>query len=1028
MCPGDYSVLVSNGDCEQTLFFTVPEAQPIVVNVVNAINPTCFGQNNGSIDIDVTGGSGQYTYQWIPQPSCFFFGSQSPDLTNLAECDYTVSITDQVSGCNVLETVSLVAPEVMELIIETSEFAGGYNLSCHNSNDGSISVFVVGGTPDPIANAPYDYLYDWITDCSQIDPSQYGNDPNAPNATNLPGGTYGINVTDANGCLATTCFDMIAPDSLQSPAIIQDITCANSEGCITPNLQGGSSIYLAYEWTGNIGSNLPDASTLCGLPAGPYSLTVTDSNGCTETFDYELNDVSTPEATIDNITDARCFNTCDGSALVSVSGGVAPFTATVDGLINDVVFPGAIDSLCAGSHDIVITDANGCQTTANVIIGSPDELVVVTEILIQEPGQQYTIQCAGDSTGSVDGTITGGTMPYDVSWTDANNSIISLSEDISSLAAGTYCLNVIDGDQCLVQSCVIITEPEQPLIVTSTISQFNAEYNLACFNSVDGFIDLSVIGGVTPYVFDWQGSGTIEGIEDQINLGSGVYDVVVVDSNFCQVTLTFELLAPAPITVDPGLVPITCSGLCNAQINATVSGTYDGAIYSWSGPNGFNSSNLILADLCAGDYVLSINDVVSGCAHEETVSITEPSEILVSAVVTSDCATGSVQACATATGGTGAYTYTWNNGGNLDCVAVTADGDICVSVTDANNCAPADTCISVIVPDAPFAVNGVATNASCGACNGSIDLIVSGGSPNYVFQWINGQQTEDLSSLCNGLYSVVVFDALGCEQDLEFAIQQSTGLIIDLAITNGLCAGDSTGAASVTTSGGTPEFTYSWSDSNENVLSDSTSVANLPAGSYTIAVADASGCDTTATFAITTPQALSVSITLSEYSIATNTYNISSPDGDNGSILVEVSNGTPEYTYNWTPSTIGDSISNPEGLIAGEYALQIVDANGCVLDTVVTLVDPDALKLYTALSPNGDGFNDTYVIDGVQDCPDNQFKVFNRWGNLVYEKDSYLNQWYGQDKDGNTLSDGTYFVIFEGCGSEFNTYVDLRRN
>jgi hypothetical protein len=291
LCPGDYSVVISNGDCEETLFFTVAEAEPIVVNVVNVINPTCFGQNNGSIDIDVTGGSGQFNYQWIPQPGCFFFGAQTQDVSNLAECSYTVSITDVVSGCNVLETIELEAPQVMELIIQTSEFAGGYNLSCHNSNDGAISVFVVGGTPDPIAFAPFDYLYDWINDCSEIDPSQYGNDPNAPNATNLPGGTYGINVTDANGCLATTCFDMIPPDSLQSPAIIQNISCTNNEGCITPNLQGGSSVYVAYEWTGNIGANAPDAATLCGLPAGPYSLTVTDSNGCSESFDYEISDV-----------------------------------------------------------------------------------------------------------------------------------------------------------------------------------------------------------------------------------------------------------------------------------------------------------------------------------------------------------------------------------------------------------------------------------------------------------------------------------------------------------------------------------------------------------------------------------------------------------------------------------------------------------------------------------------------------------------------------------------------------------------
>ena len=203
-------------------------------------------------------------------------------------------------------------------------------------------MFVVGGTPDPIAFAPFDYQYDWINDCSEIDPAQYGNDPNAPNATNLPGGTYGINVTDANGCLATTCFDMIPPDSLQSPAIIQNISCTNDEGCITPNLQGGSSVYVAYEWTGNIGANAPDAATLCGLPAGPYSLTVTDSNGCSEDFDYEITDVSTPEASVDDVTDASCYNVCDGTATVSVTGGEGPFMVMIDGVASDAVVPGTI--------------------------------------------------------------------------------------------------------------------------------------------------------------------------------------------------------------------------------------------------------------------------------------------------------------------------------------------------------------------------------------------------------------------------------------------------------------------------------------------------------------------------------------------------------------------------------------------------------------------------------------------------------------------------------------------------------------
>jgi gliding motility-associated-like protein len=1028
LCSGDYSVVISNGDCEETLFFTVPEANPIVVDIVSQVNPTCFGQNNGSIDINVIGGSGNFTYQWIPQPACFFFGSTTQDVNNLPACTYTVSITDQVTGCNVLETITLEAPQVMELTVVTSQFEGGYNLSCHNSNDGAISVFVTGGTPDPVAFAPYDYLYDWINDCSEIDPALYGNDPNAPNANNLPGGAYGINVTDANGCLATTCFDLLAPDSIQSPAIIQNITCQSDEGCITPNVQGGSSTYIAYEWTGNIGVNEPNASTLCGLAAGAFTLTVTDSNGCQETFDYEIMDVSSPEAVIESTTPASCYNLCDGTATVTVAGGEAPYSLLVDGVAASDVVPGVVDSLCQGSHTLTITDVNGCETSATIDIDSPAELVVLTEILIQEPGQLFSIQCSGDSTGSVNGTVSGGSLPYDISWTDANGTIISLSEDISSLPAGQFCLNVIDGDACSVQSCVLLTEPEQPLQVTSVISQFNSEFNLACFNSTDGFIDLTVTGGVAPYTFEWLGDNVVDGAEDQSGLGAGVYDVVVIDSNFCQFSVTFELLAPPPIASNAEVIGVSCSGLCDAEINTSIAGADASSSISWTGPDGFSSTAADLTGLCAGDYVLSVADPISGCTLEETISIVDPGVLTVSINLSGDCALGTVTACAVVTGGTAPIAYDWSNGGNLDCANVTASGDLTVTVTDANGCPSATATENVQVPTAPFAINGVDTDASCGACNGNIDVTVTGGSAGFTYQWANGEQTEDLNNLCEGLYSVIVTDALGCSDELSFSITQSVGLVVTLDITNALCAGDSTGAVSVTTNGGTPEFTYSWTDADANVIGIESSIDGLPAGAYNVAVSDASGCDTTAAFTIAAPQALSLTITLSEYSIATNTYNISSPAGNNGSIEVDVQNGTPEYTYNWTPNTIATDEPNPTDLIAGEYSLQVVDANGCVLDTVITLVDPDALKLYTALSPNGDGSNDTYVIDGVQDCPDNQFKVFNRWGNLVYEKDSYLNEWFGQDMDGNTLSDGTYFVVFEGCGSKFNTYVDLRRN
>jgi len=1028
LCPGEYAVFISNGDCEETQFFTVPEADPILIDVVNLVNPTCFGQNNGSINIEVLGGSGNFTYQWLSSPSCFFFGATTQDISNLSECSYTVSVTDSETGCNATSTIILDAPEVMQLTVQTSQFDGGFNLSCFDSNDGSISVSVIGGTPDPVGFAPYTYLYDWITSCSDVDPSIYGNDPNAPNADNLPGGTYGINVTDANGCLATTCIDMIPPDSLQSPAIIQDITCLSNEGCISPNLQGGSNNYVSYQWSGNIGGNPPNSPIICGLQAGNYSLTVTDSNGCIETFDYEIADAASLESDVQSITAASCFSTCDGTATLTLSGGAAPFTATLDGSAYTGTIPGTIENLCQGSHEMTITDVNGCETTVGFIIDSPEELVVAAEILIQEADQVYTLQCSGDTTGSVNGTISGGSQPYDISWTDEIGNVLSLNEDISSLSAGGYCLNVVDADGCTAQECVFITEPEIPFVVTSVYSQFNEDYNLNCANSVDGYIDLTALGGVEPYAFDWANNVPNDTLEDQFNLGPGFYDVVIMDANYCQISLNFEFIAPPPISVDPGIVDVSCNGVCDGQINSTISGIYPDAIITWVGPDGFLSNDIILSDLCAGEYTINIADVLSGCAHEELFTINDPEALAVTLLLSTDCATGSVSACATATGGVQPYNYDWSNLGNTDCVDVTTSGDLSITVTDANGCPPAIADTLVSVPTGPLTINGVDLDASCGACNGNIDVTVTGGSPNYTYQWANGEQTEDLANLCEGFYSIIVSDALGCFEELSFEIEQALGLVVNLDISDVLCGGDSTGTVSLTTNGGTPEFTYDWSDSQGNTIGNESSINGLPAGNYSVSVSDAGGCDTTATFSIDSPVAMSVTITVSEYSIFTNTYNISSPDGDNGTILVEVENGTPDYTYNWTPNSIADTVSNPTGLTAGDYALQIIDANGCTLDTVITLVDPDALKLYTALSPNGDNFNDTYVIDGVQDCPDNKFKVFNRWGNMVYEKDSYLNDWYGQDKDGNTLSDGTYFVLFEGCGQKFNTYVDLRRN
>ncbi|MFM7311429.1 MAG: SprB repeat-containing protein, partial [Flavobacteriales bacterium] len=515
LCAGTYTVTITQGDCVETLSFDLQDPEPLVILPVSVVDPTCFGQNNGSIDVDVIGGSGNYTYSWAPNAGCFFFGASTQDINNLSECSYSLTVTDADLGCTANYTVDLDAPEVMELTIVTSQFDGGYNIGCAGGNDGQISVFVVGGTPDPVAFAPYDYLYDWITDCSEIDPSVYGNDPNAPDAQNLPGGAYGINVTDANGCLATTCLNLLEPDSLNSPSFVQNIDCNNSTGCITPNISGGSNNYLVYEWTGDIAGNAPNSATLCGLSADTYTLTVTDSNGCQETFDYTIEDQGAPSATLTAQTPTTCSNTCDGTATIEVTGGAGSYVFSLDGGADSTfTSPLVLTDLCGGSHVVSISDDNGCEALVDVTIIGPAAVAITLTPIVQEATQVYTLQCNGDSNGAINSSVSGGIGTLSYVWT-LEGDTLSYDANIDSLVAGNYCLTVTDSIGCSSQQCFEITEPDSVLSVSSILSIYNDIYNVSCANSNDGSIDVTVEGGVAPYTYEWNGTGTVNGQEDQ---------------------------------------------------------------------------------------------------------------------------------------------------------------------------------------------------------------------------------------------------------------------------------------------------------------------------------------------------------------------------------------------------------------------------------------------------------------------------------------------------------------------------------
>ncbi len=257
-------------------------------------NPSCFAQNNGSIDIHVTGGSGNYIYQWSSQNSCPFFGATTEDLNNITACQYSVNVVDQDSGCEVSATITLDQPAILELTLDLSTYPGGTNVSCFNSNDGTISAIVTGGTPDPIAFAPYNYFYNWAVSCGNqqvFNPAEFGNDVNSPYLTNLPAGFYGVEITDANGCLAYTCFDLVAPDPILSPTT-EIIGLSTFEPFSVQTYSVSQLSNVSYEWSvtgGNIlqgqGSNFIQVQW-ANNSIGSINLVITTSNGCQTMLDF----------------------------------------------------------------------------------------------------------------------------------------------------------------------------------------------------------------------------------------------------------------------------------------------------------------------------------------------------------------------------------------------------------------------------------------------------------------------------------------------------------------------------------------------------------------------------------------------------------------------------------------------------------------------------------------------------------------------------------------------------------------------
>jgi large repetitive protein len=883
---------------------------------INLIEPVAIAEadlacDGGTLRLFASGG---VSYSWSG-PNGFTSSSANPVILNASSVNngtYTVSVTNSY-GCVASASVTVTVEESPILSASVTDANCGQNI----------------GAIDLTVNPTGSYTYLWSNGATTEDVS------------GLSSGVYSVIVTSAAGCSSTASYAVSETDGPVIAATPSNITCfGGSDGAVNSvSVTGGTAPYT-YAWTGPNGFT-SSSQNISGLVAGTYNLTVRDANLCTGFYSVNLTQPAPLSLDFTQVNVA-CNGGTTGSIDLIVSGGTGTYSyswTTSDGSglsASDQDQTG----LTAGTYEVEVEDANGCTQTATVVISEPAAPLAATFI-------SSDVLCHGGATGQIILTPTGGTAPYTYAWTGP--SFTASTKDVAGLLAGDYNVVITDAKGCTFTFATVI-EIEQP---AAPLAAVGAIEDVTCFGGSNGQVVLTPSGGTTPYTFLWSNGSTDQDLE---NVAEGTYSVVVTDANGCSVVETFVITEPALLVADiTASTNINCFGGTNGDITLDVSGGNGGNTYLWSTLDGTIPSGQEVVQspsgLTAGTYNVTVTDD-EGCTATASVTLTQPTPILVSGSVTDLlCAGGNAGAITlSVSGGAGNYTYAWTtlDGSGLAAssqnqTGLTA-GTYTVIVTDDNSCSSASVDFTITSPS-PLNLNMTNFDLSCNGSvvnDGAILLSVTGGIAPYTFLWTtadgnipSGQENEqNPSGLATGTYTVTVTDANSCQAVLVSApIVEPDLLVVSATLVNNvLCRGDASGSATATPSGGTAPYQYLWS--NGSTLQ---TPADLAAGTASVTVTDARGCTATQTVLIEEPAG-----NLDVFGIIRNS---SACSGNTGAItdVFPVFNAGI-VTYSWTgPNSFTSSSADISGLEAGTYTVTATDENLCAITKNFVVGNANAL-------------------------------------------------------------------------------------
>jgi hypothetical protein len=863
---GTYTVTVTDSDgCTATASAVVTEL--VLLANATATPQTLVGVNNGTATVVAGGGTAPYTVKWSNNQT-------TTTIQNLAPGQYMVTVTD-AHGCTLVKSTNVNAANCA-----LSATVSSANVTCFGASNGSATINLTGGL------TPATYFW--------------SNGATTQSATGLSTGAFTVTATDAGGCTTVQTVQITSPTLLTAAfSDQQNVTCVGSmNGVLTAGTMGGTPPY-SFHWSTGASS-----TTISGLGAGGYTLTITDSKTCTTTLSAI---VTGPDPVLVSPTsqhDVTCANAQDGILSVNATGGTPPFVYHWSNNINTATNAG----LAPGNYVVTSTDSRGCTGTFSATIGSPPSINIAVS-------SKTDVLCPAGSEGQITISASGGTQPLVFGWSNGKNTTA-----ISGLSTGIYTVTVTDANNCskTISQTIVVSDHNPPVLslknaVIELDNIGSAVVTAAMFDN--GSIDHEcgiASWTINPTSFNCTQLGTqtvtLTATDGAGNTSTGTANVTVQDH------IVPTMQCPANLTV----------GICNATViynqpqisdNCTfnpahlvqTSGLPSGSIF----PTGNTQMSFTYADNAGNSVQCSFHVVVG---EPLTTSIT--SQPATCAAACDGTSTLTVSSAAFP------YNLLWSNSQTGLSAENLCPGGYSVTITDKYGCSQVQS-VNITVFDNVAPQMTCPANITESACHSTQTFALPSVTDNCP---VDPAQIQMLSGLPSGStfplgITVQTFsyaDGFGNSTQCSFTVTILSIVTVGVSVENVHCATICDGSASLTLNGGDGPFFIQWSNGQTGVKA-----SELCAGTYTATITDASGCSQSTTTYVTEPSPLALTVD----------QKVDDTDGaGSGSIQISVSGGVPSYHYLWTRNgQVFGNTKNLNHLTQGLYAVTITDGNGCTL-------------------------------------------------------------------------------------------------